>query len=125
MVRGATEKLTGGEALVRSLIAEGIQTVFGLPGIQLDPMFNALHDAGNAISVINARHEQGTAYMAYGYAQSTGKIGAYAVVPGPGLLNTTAALSTAASRSAFEASGAWAKTSSVAGLMTPKVLSAA
>jgi acetolactate synthase-1/2/3 large subunit len=95
MVRGATEKLTGGEALVRSLIAEGIQTVFGLPGIQLDPMFNALHDAGNAISVINARHEQGTAYMAYGYAQSTGKIGAYAVVPGPGLLNTTAALSTA------------------------------
>jgi acetolactate synthase-1/2/3 large subunit len=95
MVRGATEKLTGGEALVRSLIAEGIQTVFGLPGIQLDPMFNALHDAGNAISVVNARHEQGTAYMAYGYAQSTGKIGAYAVVPGPGLLNTTAALSTA------------------------------
>ena len=95
MARGATEKLTGGEALVRSLIAEGIQTVFGLPGIQLDPMFNALHDAGNAISVINARHEQGTAYMAYGYAQSTGKIGAYAVVPGPGLLNTTAALSTA------------------------------
>jgi acetolactate synthase-1/2/3 large subunit len=95
MVRGATEKLTGGEALVRSLIAEGIQTVFGLPGIQLDPMFNALHDADNAISVINARHEQGTAYMAYGYAQSTGKIGAYAVVPGPGLLNTTAALSTA------------------------------
>jgi acetolactate synthase-1/2/3 large subunit len=95
MARGATEKLTGGEALVRSLIAEGIQTVFGLPGIQLDPMFNALHDAGNAISVVNARHEQGTAYMAYGYAQSTGKIGAYAVVPGPGLLNTTAALSTA------------------------------
>ncbi len=95
MARGATEKLTGGEALVRSLIAEGIQTVFGLPGIQLDPMFNALHDAGNAISVINARHEQGTAYMAYGYAQSTGEIGAYAVVPGPGLLNTTAALSTA------------------------------
>ncbi len=95
MARGATEKLTGGEALVRSLIAEGIDTVFGLPGIQLDPMFNALHDAGNAIRVVNARHEQGTAYMAYGYAVSTGKIGAYAVVPGPGLLNTTAALSTA------------------------------
>jgi acetolactate synthase I/II/III large subunit len=95
MARGATEKLTGGEALVRSLIAEGVETVFGLPGIQLDPMFNALHDAGNAIRVVNARHEQGTAYMAYGYAASTGKVGTYAVVPGPGLLNTTAALSTA------------------------------
>ena len=95
MARGATEKLTGGEALVRSLIAEGVDTVFGLPGIQLDPMFNALHDAGNAIRVVNARHEQGTAYMAYGYSASTGKVGAYAVVPGPGLLNTTAALSTA------------------------------
>jgi acetolactate synthase-1/2/3 large subunit len=95
MARGATEKLSGGEALVRSLINEGVDTVFGLPGIQLDPMFNALHDAGNKIRVINARHEQGTAYMAYVYAASTGKIGSYAVVPGPGLLNTTAALSTA------------------------------
>ncbi len=44
--------------------------------------------------MINSRHEQGVAYMAHGYAQSTGKIGAYAVVPGPGVLNTTAALST-------------------------------
>lgn len=95
MKKQETEKLTGGEALVRSLIIEGIDTVFGLPGIQLDPMFNALHDAGNTISVINSRHEQGVAYMAFGYAQSTGKVGAYAVVPGPGILNTTAALSTA------------------------------
>ena len=95
MTRGDAEIMTGGEALVRSLIAEGIDTVFGLPGIQLDPMFSALHDAGNAVSVINARHEQGVAYMAYGYAQSTGRVGTYAVVPGPGLLNTTAALSTA------------------------------
>ena len=95
MARKKTEKLSGGEALVRSLITEGIDTVFGLPGIQLDPMFNALHDASNSISVINSRHEQGVAYMAFGYAQSTGKVGAYAVVPGPGILNTTAALSTA------------------------------
>ena len=51
-----SEKLSGGDALVRSLIIEGIDTVFGLPGIQLDPMFNALHDSGNAISVINSRH---------------------------------------------------------------------
>ncbi len=95
MTRGETEIMTGGEALVRTLVAEGVETVFGLPGIQLDPMFNALHDASNAISVVNARHEQGVAYMAFGYSQSTGKPGVYAVVPGPGLLNTTAALATA------------------------------
>ena len=89
------EKMTGGEAIVKSLINEGVGTVFGLPGIQLDPMFNALHESSNEIAVINARHEQGVAYMAFGYAQSTGKPGVYAVVPGPGILNTTAALSTA------------------------------
>ena len=87
MARKKTEKLSGGEALVRSLITEGIDTVFGLPGIQLDPMFNALHDASNSISVINSRHEQGVAYMAFGYAQSTGKVGAYAVVTGPGTVS--------------------------------------
>ena len=89
------EKLTGGEALVKSLINEGVNTIFGLPGIQLDPMFNALYDCSNEVSVVNARHEQGVAYMAFGYAQSTGNVGVYAVVPGPGILNTTAALSTA------------------------------
>jgi acetolactate synthase-1/2/3 large subunit len=88
-------KLTGGQALVKSIIAHGVDTIFGLPGVQLDWFFNALHDEGNNIRVFNARHEQGVAYMATGYAQSTGKVGAYAVVPGPGVLNTTAALSTA------------------------------
>src|SRR3546814_19505407 len=85
---------SGGEAVVRSLIANGIDTIFGLPGVQLDHFFNALHDHGNELRVLNARHEQGTAYMAFGWAQSTGRIGAYAVVPGPGLLNTGAALAT-------------------------------
>ena len=88
-------KMTGGQALVRSIVANGVDTVFGLPGIQLDGFFNALHDAGNEIRVINARHEQGVAYMALGYAQSTGKVGTFAVVPGPGILNAGAALSTA------------------------------
>lgn len=87
--------ITGGEAMVNALTAHGIDTVFGLPGIQLDHLFNAFHDHANEIRVLNARHEQGTAYMAFGWAQSTGKVGAYAVVPGPGILNTGAALSTA------------------------------
>ena len=88
-------RMTGARALVKSLMAHGVDTVFGLPGVQMDPFFNALHDEKNGIRVIHSRHEQGAAYMAFGYAQSTGKVGAYAVVPGPGLLNSTAALATA------------------------------
>ena len=78
MENSTDKKMTGGEAIVKSLINEGVKTIFGLPGIQLDPMFNALHDSSNEIRVINARHEQGVAYMAFGYAQSTGKPGVYA-----------------------------------------------
>src|SRR3546814_12976058 len=87
--------MSGGEAVVRSLIANGIDTIFGLPGVQLDHFFNALHDHGNELRVLNARHEQGTAYMAFGWAQSTGRTGAYAVVPGPGILTPGPALATA------------------------------
>ena len=88
-------QLTGAQALVESLIAHRVGTLFALPGLQLDHLFNALHDAGDAIGVIHTRHEQGAGYMAYGFAMATGGVGAYAVVPGPGVLNTTAALSTA------------------------------
>lgn len=88
-------RMTGGRALVKSIMAQGVDTVFGLPGVQMDHFFNALHDEGNAIRVIQTRHEQGAAYMAFGYAAAIGKVGTFAVVPGPGLLNTTAALSTA------------------------------
>lgn len=87
--------MTGGEAVVAALKANGITTLYGLPGIQLDHLFNALHAATGWLQVINARHEQGVAYMALGHAQSTGRPGVYACVPGPGFLNTTAALSTA------------------------------
>ncbi len=88
-------RMTGGQAIVRSLKAYGIDTLFALPGVQLDHFFNALYDEGNSIRAIQPRHEQGAAYMAYGYALASGRVGAYAVVPGPGLLNTTAALATA------------------------------
>ncbi|MFN8491085.1 MAG: thiamine pyrophosphate-binding protein [Caldilineaceae bacterium] len=93
-------KVTGGEAIVRSLISHGIDTLFALPGVQNDYLFNALYDEGDKIRVIHTRHEQGAAYMALGYALSTGKVGAYCVVPGVGLLNTTAALATAYSTNA-------------------------
>ena len=88
-------RMTGGGALVEMLRRNGVDTIFALPGVQNDALFVAFYDAGEALRVIHTRHEQGAAYMAYGYARASGKIGTYAVVPGPGLLNTTAALSTA------------------------------
>lgn len=88
------QKMTGGEAIVESLIANGITTVFGLPGAQLDPIFVALHDRQDRIKIIHSRHEQGCAYNAYGYAEVSGEIGAMLVVPGPGLLNAGAGIVT-------------------------------
>jgi acetolactate synthase-1/2/3 large subunit len=87
--------LTGGQALVQQLKREGIQTIFGLPGIQLDWAFDAIYDERNHFNVYHTRHEQACAYMADGYARATGNIGLAMVVPGPGLLNATGALSTA------------------------------
>ena len=89
--RGAT----GAEILVDAVAAEGVNTIFGLPGLQLDYIFDALYRRQDAIRVIHTRHEQATAYMAFGYAQATGRVGTCLVVPGPGVLNATAALSTA------------------------------
>ena len=87
--------ITGGAAIVQSLIKLGVDTIFALPGVQNDHFFNALYEHTDHIRVIHTRHEQGAAYMAMGYSQSTGKPGVYCVVPGPGFLNTTGALSTA------------------------------
>src|ERR1700730_16124571 len=88
-------RMTGGGALVEMLTRHGVDTLFALPGVQNDALFVALYDASETIRVIHTRHEQAAAYMALGYARATGQPGAFAVVPGPGLLNTTAALSTA------------------------------
>jgi len=88
-------QMTGADALVAALRANGVDTIFALPGGQLDNFFDAMVRSGKGLQVIHSRHEQGVAYMAYGYARSTGKVGVYAVVPGPGLLNSSAALCTA------------------------------
>jgi acetolactate synthase I/II/III large subunit len=84
--------MTGGEAIVSGLVAHGIDTVFGLPGAQVYGLFDAFHQA--QLKVIGARHEQACGYMAYGYARSSGKPGVFSVVPGPGVLNASAALLT-------------------------------
>ncbi len=86
---------TGGQALVEQLRREGVEIIFGIPGVQLDWAVDALYDAAPAIRYIVPRHEQATSYMADGYARSTGKEGVCMVVPGPGVLNALAGLSTA------------------------------
>ena len=88
-------KLTGGQAVVRSLIKEGVDTVFGLPGVQNDWLYNAFYDYRDEIRVIHTRHEQGAGYMALGYTLASGKVGVCNIVPGPGFLNSSAALATA------------------------------
>jgi acetolactate synthase-1/2/3 large subunit len=75
-------RMTGGGALVEMLRRHGVDTLFALPGVQNDALFVALYDAGESLRVIHPRHEQAAAYMAFGYARASGKVGAYAVVPG-------------------------------------------
>jgi acetolactate synthase-1/2/3 large subunit len=91
---------TGAEILVDALAAEGVDTIFGLPGVQLDYIFDALYARQDAIRVIHTRHEQATAYMAFGYAKVTGRPGVFSVVPGPGMLNASAAVASAYGASA-------------------------
>src|SRR5215472_17180779 len=63
----AMTRMTGGKALVEMLRRHGAETIFALPGVQNDALFVAFYDAGEALRVIHTRHEQGAAYMAYGY----------------------------------------------------------
>ncbi|MBO0752165.1 MAG: hypothetical protein J2P53_08645, partial [Bradyrhizobiaceae bacterium] len=91
---------TVAEAIVGSLVAHGVTTLYALPGVHNDPLFDALFKASAHIGVIHTRHEQGAAYMALGAALATNRPQPYAVVPGPGLLNTGAALLTAYSMNA-------------------------
>ncbi|WP_332753986.1 thiamine pyrophosphate-dependent enzyme [Sphingomonas sp. LB2R24] len=83
------------DATVESLIDNGIDTLFCLPGVQNDHFFEAVYKVQDRIRPVHTRHEQGAAYMALGAAMATGRPAAYCVVPGPGVLNTAGALCTA------------------------------
>src|SRR5882757_2549100 len=91
----AAIRMTGGEALAAQLAREGVGTVFGVPGIQLDYAMDGLAQRRDEIRFVGARHEQGAGYFADGFARATGDPGVFMVVPGPGLLNAGAALATA------------------------------
>ena len=91
-------KLSGGEALAKSLVREGVEVVFGIPGIQIYGIVAAIRDEPG-IHMITTRHEQAATYMADGYARASGKPGVALVVPGVGLYNAASGLATAYSRS--------------------------
>lgn len=86
-------KATSGRAIVDAARANGTTVVFGLPGAQTYPLFDALY--GTDVRLFVPRHEQAAGYMAMGYAKATGRPGVFTVVPGPGVLNAAAALCTA------------------------------
>jgi len=96
--RGANtvpQQMTTAEAAVAALSAHELDTIYALPGVHNDDFFDALAKNAATIRTVHTRHEQGAAYMALGAALATAKPQAYCVVPGPGLLNSSAALLTA------------------------------
>lgn len=82
------EKITGSEALLRTLIAEGVEYIFGYPGGQAIPLYDCLYDYEDKIKHILVRHEQGATHAAQGYARVSGKVGVAMVTSGPGATNT-------------------------------------
>src|SRR5438477_6650467 len=84
--------MTTAEAIVAALIAHGLDTIYALPGVHNDPLFDALFKTSDRIRTVHTRHEQGASLMALGAALATGKPQAYTVVPGPGLLNSATGL---------------------------------
>lgn len=83
-----TEKISGAEALMRSLEYEGVDTLFGYPGGAIMPTFDALYDHRDRLNHILVRHEQAAVHAAQGYARVSGKVGCALVTSGPGAMNT-------------------------------------
>jgi acetolactate synthase-1/2/3 large subunit len=81
-------KIKGSEALIQSLVAEGVDTIFGYPGGQAIPIYDALYDYKDKVNHVLVRHEQGATHAAQGYARVSGKVGVTLVTSGPGMSNT-------------------------------------
>src|SRR6202051_4970477 len=96
----AAATMTAAEAVIATLIGHGLDTIYTLPGVQNDFLFEALFRASDRLRTIHTRHEQGAAYMALGAALATGKPQAYVVVPGHGWLNSSASIHPAYSMNA-------------------------
>ena len=86
--------MTGAEAMLEGLSRENAEVVFGIPGVQIMELLDSFYQS-DKVRWITVRHEQTAAFMAFGYARTTGKLGVAMVVPGPGALNSCAAVATA------------------------------
>lgn len=95
----AEKRTRGGDAVLRALVANGVDTIFGIPGVHTLDIYDALIDQGNVQHIL-ARHEQGAGYMADGYARATGKPGVALIVTGPGITNASTAIGQAYADSA-------------------------
>ena len=82
------QKITGSEALLKALIAEGVDTIFGYPGGQAIPIYDKLYDYQDQLRHVLVRHEQGATHAAQGYARVSGRVGVALVTSGPGATNT-------------------------------------
>lgn len=82
------ERISGAEAMMRSLEHQGVKTMFGYPGGSIMPTFDALYDHRDTLNHILVRHEQGAAHAAQGFARVSGEVGVCLVTSGPGATNT-------------------------------------
>ena len=90
-----SNQISGAEALVKSLIAEGVDTVFGYPGGAIIPVYDVLYDYSKELNHILVRHEQGATHAAEGYSRVSGRPGVVIVTSGPAATNVITGLSDA------------------------------
>ena len=88
-------RLTGAEVIIECLLEEGVDTVFGYPGGQVIPLYDAIYEYKGRIRHVLTAHEQGASHAADGYARSTGKVGVCIATSGPGATNLVTGLATA------------------------------
>ncbi|MDR1336832.1 MAG: biosynthetic-type acetolactate synthase large subunit [Tannerella sp.] len=90
-----TCRISGSEALLKTLLAEGVDTLFGYPGGQAIPIYDCLYDYRDRLKHVLVRHEQGATHAAQGYARVSGKVGVVLVTSGPGATNTVTGIADA------------------------------
>ena len=87
--------ITGAEALLKALVDEGVDTIFGYPGGQIMPVYDKLYYYGDRLRHILVRHEQGAIHAAQGYARANGRTGVVMVTSGPGATNVVTGIADA------------------------------
>src|SRR5678816_2624558 len=93
--KGTTENISGSVAVLRAMIAEKVETIFGYPGGAIMPIYDALYDYSDKLDHILVRHEQGAIHAAQGFARASGRVGVVFATSGPGATNLVTGLADA------------------------------